>query len=636
MHGFLQIAELADPFQAIAPRDLHLFLDLALGFLHGAPKIASAHAELDRNIALLLFAVDERSARDQPDFCHIAQRNLDHAVSTRVGRPDGNAPDRIQVLAIFRCQTNDDGKMAVTAILVEFAGRLPAYRGLHGRVDVPGGESVARRTGTVDIDAHRRLAQRVENRQVGDAPDPLHDMLDAGSGLFQFLQVAAEQLDGILSLDAGGGFFDVVLDVLGEIEFHAGELILQRIGHLRRELFLVDAFRPGIKRLERYEEFRIEESRGIRAVIGSAVLRDHGFDFGIGLDQVAHPVDVGIAGFERDRRRHGHAYPQVAFLELGQELEPQAVGCQRRQRQQQQQATQGRGSVSERPFHQRLVCAPQAADDEGFDFFHPLRQQQRGQGGRNRKGGEQAAGNGIGIGRRHRPEDVAFDSRQGEQRHEAGDDDGGREQDGPVHLGRRVGDDAEFSAQAYGGARAVQERFAEMAYCGGFGKMPENILHHDDGCIDYQAEIDGAHGEQVGGLSPQDHQCDGERQRKRNGHGHDDCAAQIAEESPLQQENQQHSGQHVVHDGVRGDVDQILAVIDAVDVNAGRQNVGAVDLAHFGLDALDGRHALFAAPHQDDALHDVVFTVEPRDPQAGLVADRDGSHVAQQHRRPLV
>ena len=48
-----EIAELADPLQAIAFRKLHVRRDLRLRFAHSAREVALADAELDRNISLL-------------------------------------------------------------------------------------------------------------------------------------------------------------------------------------------------------------------------------------------------------------------------------------------------------------------------------------------------------------------------------------------------------------------------------------------------------------------------------------------------------------------------------------------------------------------------------------------------------
>ena len=79
--------------------------------------------------------------------------------------------------------------------------------------------------------------------------------------------------------------------------------------------------RPLADRLQRGEELGIEEARRIGAVVGPAVLRHHRLDLGEAADQLAHPIDVGVALLERDRGGHGGADPQIAFLELGQELE---------------------------------------------------------------------------------------------------------------------------------------------------------------------------------------------------------------------------------------------------------------------------------------------------------------------------
>ena len=44
---------------------------------------------------------------------------------------------------------------------------------------------------------------------------------------FEFAEIASENLDRILAFHAGDGFFDIVLDVLREIEIDADELALE-------------------------------------------------------------------------------------------------------------------------------------------------------------------------------------------------------------------------------------------------------------------------------------------------------------------------------------------------------------------------------------------------------------------------
>jgi hypothetical protein len=58
--------------QPITPGQLHLLGHLLLRLEYDTAQIASTYAELDRNVALLVLAVDERGARDQSDLGHIA------------------------------------------------------------------------------------------------------------------------------------------------------------------------------------------------------------------------------------------------------------------------------------------------------------------------------------------------------------------------------------------------------------------------------------------------------------------------------------------------------------------------------------------------------------------------------------
>ena len=71
-------------------------------------------------------------------------------------------------------------------------------------------------------------------------------------------------------------------------------------------------------------------------------------------------------------------------------------------------------------------------------------------------------------------------------------------------------------------------------------------------------------------------------------------------------------------------------------MNSGRQDFGAVDLIHLGLDSPDGRRCLLAATHQHDALYDVVVVILPGDAEARRVAFRDLGDVAHQDRLSVV
>ena len=101
--------------------------------------------------------------------------------------------------------------------------------------------------------------------------------------------------------------------------------------------------------------------------------------------------------------------------------------------------------------------------------------------------------------------------------------------------------------------------------------------------------------------------------------GDDHGAAQIAEEHPLQEKDEHDARDHVVQHGAGRDVDQVAAVVDALNADARRQNAAVIDLVHFGLDPLDRRHAFGAAAHQHDALDDVVR--RRRSPRCRAAAD---------------
>jgi hypothetical protein len=76
----------------------------------------------------------------------------------------------------------------------------------------------------------------------------------------------------------------------------------------------------------------------------------------------------------------------------------------------------------------------QHAHHPGFGLAHVLGQQDGADRRRHGEGREQAARQGIGIGLRHRAEDVPFDAAEREQRQEARDDDSGREEDRTVDV----------------------------------------------------------------------------------------------------------------------------------------------------------------------------------------------------------
>ena len=168
-----------------------------------------------------------------------------------------------------------------------------------------------------------RLTDRIEDGEIGDPRHRLHHLLDLAGSLFDCVEIVAVQLDRVLALHTRGRLFDIVLDVLREVEIDPGKFGRQRIIDLLGQLLLVDTFGPGVERLQRYVEFGIEEAGGIGPVVGPPELRDDRYDFGKAPDDLPHAVDVGGRLLERDRRRQRGADPQIAFLEMGQKFEPE-------------------------------------------------------------------------------------------------------------------------------------------------------------------------------------------------------------------------------------------------------------------------------------------------------------------------
>ena len=88
-------------------------------------------------------------------------------------------------------------------------------------------------------------------------------------------QIIAVKLDRVFAFHAGDRFGNIVLQVLREIEFHAGKFILQLGQQLRSQYLLVMGVRPLACRFQWSEEFGIEQARGVGAVVGTAMLRNH-------------------------------------------------------------------------------------------------------------------------------------------------------------------------------------------------------------------------------------------------------------------------------------------------------------------------------------------------------------------------
>src|SRR5205807_80200 len=95
---------------------------------------------------------------------------------------------------------------------------IAADRDANGGVDVARRKPVARGTGAVDVDLDRRLAERGEDGEVGDARHRRQHRLDLGGGVRQGLQAVAVVLDRILALHARLHFRKFTDDVADAVD----------------------------------------------------------------------------------------------------------------------------------------------------------------------------------------------------------------------------------------------------------------------------------------------------------------------------------------------------------------------------------------------------------------------------------
>ena len=151
----------------------------------------------------------------------------------------------------------------------------------------------------------------------------------------QGFQITSEELHRVFALHPGGGFLDIILNVLRKVEIDArkagGQVIIENLG----ELGLIHPRRPGVEGLEGHEELGVEEARRVGPVIGAPVLGDHGLYLGIALHLAAHVVDEAVARLKRDCGWHFRAYPEIALFKVGEKLETKRTRRQNGQGQEQ-------------------------------------------------------------------------------------------------------------------------------------------------------------------------------------------------------------------------------------------------------------------------------------------------------------
>src|SRR5262249_22464805 len=162
--------------------------------------------------------------------------------------------------------------------------------------------------------------------------------------------------------------------------------------------------------------------------------------------------------------------------------------------------------------------------------------------------------------------------------------------------------------------------------------MAKDILHHDDGGIDDDAEVDRADRQQIGGFSAQHRDDDREKQCCRNSRRHDQCGAQIAQKHPLDDKEQHHAEQHIVKDGPHGDRNKVAAVVEGFDAHTGRQRAVGVHSCHRLSYTLHHVHRALELLHQYDAGHYAGRVLAPGDAKPRCEADLHFGDIGDQYR----
>lgn len=138
--------------------------------------------------------------------------------------------------------------LAARAVSFKHGGRdRPPESRLHHRIDVAGVEAVARGFFPVDPDVQVRLAEQPENTEILDPADLCHLGLDLRGKGFKHLEVRSDDFDGVGAFDARQCLFDIVLDVLREIESDPGQFLAEFLLQLLRQFLLGETGRPFIE-----------------------------------------------------------------------------------------------------------------------------------------------------------------------------------------------------------------------------------------------------------------------------------------------------------------------------------------------------------------------------------------------------
>jgi hypothetical protein len=122
-------------------------------------------------------------------------------------------------------------------------------------------------------------------------------------------------------------------------------------------------------------------------------------------------------------------------------------------------------------------------------------------------------------------------------------------------------------------------------------------------------------------LPPSIEHREREKQSERNIDGHDDRAADVAEEHQQDHGHQHHAQNQIFFDGLGGYADQVRAVVICFNLHARQHAAGirVVELFNFFANRSQGGDSVFALSHEDDAFDFIVLVTDKQ--FAGCIDD---------------
>ena len=284
------------------------------GLFDRASQIAAAHAVLDGHIARVGLAIDFRSSVLHFDLAELRQS---HALAGR--RQEADILDGFLGIAVG-CEIAHHQVVALFA-LQNLADGAAADGGLNGVLDIGDIDLKASRLLAVHHQVQIGLAEDTKESQVFDALNSAHDIHHLVGLVFEQLQIVAIKFHGQLAFHAAHGLLHVVGDRLREIPDHARQLLEFAIHGADQFLFvLVKNRTPVLLLLQMNEVFGIEKAGGVGAVVGTAHLAGGVQHFGKRCQHharlIGQPDAFGRPGAGRQRAAH----PDIAFIEMRQEL----------------------------------------------------------------------------------------------------------------------------------------------------------------------------------------------------------------------------------------------------------------------------------------------------------------------------